>query len=262
MVYELTVPEKAADLFTGWEETLIWSCLEGIMGRVIVDDPEEPRSAAAVITRKKPANPAGDFTFFAGEPNEELAGYRAPGKSFMILTARDAAWDPVIEKVWGDRATRGERYAIRKEPDVFDREKLSRIVPLDGYELRLIDGQLYHQCLTEEWSRDLAAQFADYETFSRMALGVVALKDGKIAAGASTYSRYSGGIEIEIDTEVSHRRKGLALACGARLILECLDRDLYPSWDAQNLGSVALAEKLGYHFSHAYPIYEISEYGR
>lgn len=251
MIYELTLPEKAADLFAGWEETLIWSCLEGIMGRIIADDPEEPHSAAAVI---------GDFTFFAGEPNEELAGYRSPDKNFMILTARDAAWDPVIEKVWGGRAKRGERYAIRKEPAVFDREKLSRIAPPEGYELRLVDEQLYHQCLTEDWSRDLVSQFADYAVFSRMALGVVALRDGKITAGASTYSRYSGGIEVEIDTEVSHRRKGLALACGARLILECLDRGLYPSWDAQHLGSVALAEKLGYHFAHAYPIYEISEY--
>lgn len=54
-------------------------------------------------------------------------------------------------------------------------------------------------------------------------------------------------------------RQGLAFACGARLILECLQRGLYPSWDAQNEGSLALARKLGYHFDHAYTAFEIRE---
>lgn len=49
----------------------------------------------------------------------------------------------------------------------------------------------------------------------------------------------------------------MARACGARLILECLDRGLYPSWDAQNPWSAALAEQLGYRFCHTYPVYEI-----
>lgn len=238
-------------MFDGWEETLIWSCLQGIMGSIFADDPESPRSAAAVI---------GDFTFFAGEPHRGLVSHAVPGKDFMIMTPQNEAWSRLIVEVWGGRAKRTERYAIRKEPGVFDREKLWQIVPPVGYELRLIDEQLYRQCLTEDWSRDLVSRFRDYAAFEKLALGVAALKEGKIVSGASTYSRYRDGIEIEIDTELSHRRKGLALACGARLILECLDRGLYPSWDAQNLGSVALAEKLGYHFSHAYPVYEIYDY--
>ena len=85
----------------------------------------------------------------------------------------------------------------------------------------------------------------------------VILKDGEPVSGASSYSGYLGGIEIEIDTREDCRRKGLATACGAKLILECLRKGWYPSWDAQNLWSVALAEKLGYHFSHAYTAYEI-----
>ena len=50
---------------------------------------------------------------------------------------------------------------------------------------------------------------------------------------ASSYTVYRGGIEIEIDTHPDHRRRGLARACGAALMLECLKRGLY-SWDAQN----------------------------
>lgn len=79
----------------------------------------------------------------------------------------------------------------------------------------------------------------------------------EIVAGASSYSSYKEGIEIEVDTKEEYRRKGLATVCSARLILECLDKGLYPSWDAQNKWSVALAEKLGYHYSHTYTAYEM-----
>ena len=110
------------------------------------------------------------------------------------------------------------------------------------------------------WANDLVSQYKDYGTYRKIGLGVVALKDGELAAGASSYSTYEKGIEIEIDTREDYRRKGLAYACGAKLILKCLERGLYPSWDAQNPWSVALAEKLGYHFSHEYTAYEIMGY--
>ena len=47
-----------------------------------------------------------------------------------------------------------------------------------------------------------------------------------------------------------------AFACSA-LILLCLEEGLYPSWDAQDMHSVRLAEKLGYEFDHAYMAYEV-----
>jgi len=82
------------------------------------------------------------------------------------------------------------------------------------------------------------------------------IKDGVPVSGASSYSSYRGGIEIEIDTKEEYRRRGLARICGARLILECLDRGLYPSWDAQNPGSAALAKQLGYRMEGTYTAYE------
>jgi RimJ/RimL family protein N-acetyltransferase len=46
------------------------------------------------------------------------------------------------------------------------------------------------------------------------------------------------------------------IACSA-LILNCLEEGLYLSWDAQNINSVRLAEKLGYEFDHEYVAYEV-----
>lgn len=59
-------------------------------------------------------------------------------------------------------------------------------------------------------------------------------------------------------TQKEYRRRGLASICGARLILECLQRELYPSWDAHSRASLTLAEKLGYHYSHTYSAIEIT----
>ena len=96
------------------------------------------------------------------------------------------------------------------------------------------------------------------DTYRRLGLGIVVLADGKPVSGASSYSRYKDGIEIEIDTKESFRRKGLASACGAALILECLNQGLYPSWDAHTLQSLSLAQKLGYQPAGPYPAYEIT----
>ena len=103
---------------------------------------------------------------------------------------------------------------------------------------------------------DFVSVFGSKEQYLKDGRGVVILKDGRIVSGASSYSRYRKGIEIEVDTALEERRKGLAGAACASLIMSCLEEGLYPSWDAQNLTSVHLAEKLGYELSHAYVAYE------
>ena len=124
----------------------------------------------------------------------------------------------------------------------------------------MIDERLYQMCKAEAWSADLVSQYPSYENYRKLGIGTVICKEDIMISGASSYARYQDGIEIEIDTREEYRRKGFAYLCGAKLILECLKRNLYPSWDAQNKGSVALAEKLGYHYSHTYTAIEIRCY--
>jgi len=244
---------KPEELFGQWEETIIWSCLQGVMGEIYTD--EQGEAAMAIL---------GDFAFFAGKPNEELLRFKPSSckRDFIIMVPQNEEWAALIEKCYGEKATKVSRYAIKKEQDVFDRERLRQAVLQlpKGYELRDIKEAEFQLCKDNKWAGDLVGQFKDYDAYRALGLGVVALKDGELAAGASSYSRYKEGIEIEIDTKEEHRRKGLAYACGAKLILECLERGLYPSWDAQNMWSVGLAEKLGYHYSHTYTAYEILGY--
>lgn len=240
----MTDLEKIAPLFAGWEETMIWSCLQGVMGRAVWN---QGRTAAAIIS--------GDFSFLAGEPDETVLR-RVPGP---LLVPGSGGWSRLIEQVHGDRAVRETRYAILKEPDVFDREKLARFAASlpAGYEMREITEELVPVLLAEVWSKDFCSAFDSPADCCRRGVGYVALWDGAPVAGAGSYCVYDGGVEIEIDTRPDHRRRGLATACGARLILACLDRGLYPSWDAHDKRSVALAEKLGYHRGQPYTVYWI-----
>ena len=168
-----------------------------------------------------------------------------------------------MEEIYGDHAKRITRYAIKKESDVFDLCKLqSYIDQLENeYEVKMINHELYHTAMAHDWSRDLCSQFATYEEYAQYGLGAVVLHNGLLVSGASSYTVYKEGIEIEIDTRADYRRKGLGLACAARLIIAFLVRGLYPSRDAQNMGSVELAKKLGYHCDKEYVSYEVYDFG-
>lgn len=262
-IYKTDNPSAAEELFAGWQETMIDSCLQGVMGEIYVAGVDAhtacPRSAMAML---------GDFCFLAGEPDAELVSYKPEGcqRDFMIMIPRDSSrrerWAEVIRQIYGDKVHPVTRYAIKKEENIWDAARLRRAVEElpAGYELQRIDEEIYHRCLEAEWSRDLVAQYRDYEQYREWGVGVAILRGQELVSGASSYSSYRGGIEIEIDTREDQRRRGLAYICGAGLILECSSRGLYPSWDAQNPQSAALAEKLGYHFDHAYTAYEIWGY--
>ena len=70
--------------------------------------------------------------------------------------------------------------------------------------------------------------------------------EGKIVGVASSNIIYRGGIEVTIRVSDEYQRMGIATTLAAKLILTCLDRGLFVSWDAANPMSVGLAEKLGY----------------
>lgn len=254
MCYKLSTNErfKIKKFFEHSEETLVWSCLQGHMGTAYTNDAHAPTSAQILI---------GSFSFLAGKADMRLVeNIPEPLPSgYILMIPEDETWSVLIEQKYGDSAERFLRYAIKKEPDAFDREQLQRYIDAlpEGYTLAAIDGPLYEEVGKHEWSKYFTFQFPTYEDYRSRGLGYVALYNGKPVSGASSYTIYDNGIEIEVDTEDVHRRKGLALACAAKLILACCDRGLYPSWDAHDLRSVALAEKLGYHLKGEYVAYNV-----
>lgn len=245
--------ERVCQLFADWEETLIWSCLQEKMGEIKTDNLASPKSAIAKIGRY------GCFGFLAGKPDETLIKYYQ-GED-IILVPQDKGWSLLIENHYPGlgRVKKFLRYATKKDTK-FDKLRLDSFVNnlSQKYKLIRINRDYYHKCLGEEWSRDLVANYKNYEDYEQNGLGYLILDGDKIISGASSFSYYDGGIEIEIDTRGAYRKQGLATIVAAKLILSCLEQNLYPSWDAHNLASLHLAEKLGYTFSHEYIAYEVN----
>ena len=59
------VKENIHKIFEDWNETIVWSCLQGIMGEIHTNLSED--AAMAIL---------GDFAFFAGNPSEELIRFK------------------------------------------------------------------------------------------------------------------------------------------------------------------------------------------
>ena len=38
MIFEINGSERIKELFAGWQETMVWSCLQGVMGHLYADD--------------------------------------------------------------------------------------------------------------------------------------------------------------------------------------------------------------------------------
>lgn len=257
MIKKITDTKIVEHLFSTWQETCIWSALQGIMGDIYAEDTQTPNAAMVIL---------GDFCFLAGTPNAELVAYKPEEykKNYIIMVPENEYWEKLIEETYKEGAEKNFRYAIKKNAGSFNKEKLEQAVATvpEGLELKMIDKTLYNACLAEDWSEDFVSNYKDYAMFEKLGLGALMIKKdtGEIVAGASSYSTYKDGIEIEIVTREDYRKQGLAYRCASKLILECLKRSLYPSWDARTKISVALAEKLGYKYSHEYVAIEIHNY--
>ena len=187
MLYELEDTSKVKELFVGWNETLIFSCLQKIMGKIYVSDPEHPKSAFAFV---------GCFGFYAGIPDKEMVMDKPDG--FVIMTPQNNEWVKLIEECY-PLAKKVTRYAIKKDT-IFDQTMLQNEIKKlpAGYELKKIDADIYDQCLGNPATEDFVSAFESKEKYLQMGRGMVILKNGIIVAGASSYTRYREGIEIEV----------------------------------------------------------------
>ena len=103
LIQELTRPQNATAVFEGWEDTIVLSCLSGMMGHIYGDDLVTPSAALAVL---------GDFCFFTGRPSPELidfaAGLFCRGG---ILVPQNEGWSALIQNRWKQKLFSSTRYA-------------------------------------------------------------------------------------------------------------------------------------------------------
>ncbi|QHQ62331.1 GNAT family N-acetyltransferase [Anaerocolumna sedimenticola] len=245
---------KIEKFFITMHDTVILTCLQGHMGRAFTDDLQNP--ACAMVQ-------GGDFCFLNGDATKESTNQLI--SQILNLTELPLAFvitdntkiGDKIEQIYGDNCKKIKRYSIKKKKDEFNIEYLRSIVRKlpNEYTISPINEIWYDEALKEAWSKDFVSNFLSKEDYLTRGIGRVITYNGKIISGASSYTIYNDGIEIEIATREEFRNKGLAQIAGAALILACREKGLYPSWDAANLTSVHLAEKLGYEYDKPYDTY-------
>lgn len=254
MIYkaDIKVRKKLFSMFENMHDTMILSCLQGHMGTAWVDDETNPKVAQIIV---------GDFIFYAGDPNIKAAEELIRNVSNHTLVIVDGEeWKNRIEAIHEASAEKIQRYAFEKNISKLDYNHIKGFLSTlpEGYELKKIDAILASAPSLQEVSEDFTSQFDSIDDYINKGVGYCILHEGRIVCGASSYSVYDDGIEIEIDTHPEHRRKGLATVAASALILDCLDRGKYPSWDAANITSVKLAQKLGYIMEKPYDTYYIN----
>lgn len=233
-------------------DVVLWSCIEGNIGRVWVSN-KEFLSCAVVV--------AADFCFLLGRfekvDYEPLAKVLSEFCRDKVIISEDKSVDSFVESQFSQNFQRFIRYEFNKAHTKFDRQQLHGFILSVEPEYKVVkmDESLFYQALKDGFTADFCSFFSSLDEFLKHGVGYVVVNNDGIIAGASSYTYCEGSIEITIGTKEDYRRKGLALACASKLILECLGRNIYPRWDAANKESVALAEKLGYHFEKEYEVY-------
>ena len=101
--------------------------------------------------------------------------------------------------------------------------------------------------------------YPDYEAFLKEGSGAVVYHNEEIVASASSFLSLEGEAELDVSTEESHRKKGLAEACVIQMLRDCMNRGITVHWDAQNEISLHMAEKYGFKLETEYSVYWLPE---
>ena len=97
--------------------------------------------------------------------------------------------------------------------------------------------------------------YPSFTAFQAEGSGAVVYDGNEIVAAASSFLSLEGEIELDVSTKEAHRGKGLAKACIARMLRDCMERGITVHWDAQNEVSRHLAEKFGFEAETKYSVY-------
>jgi len=221
--------------------------IEGGMGKVFADSPVEPSIALAVL----------DFHLLAGDPFHE----KAPTLCELlqppaVVIAPTPAWQHLVAATHPGAFGVYPREAF--EADKIDVEKLTtfRQALPSGFELRRVRLEEVAQFVTD-LDPNLVCYFHSHEEFIARGVGLGIVHQRVFVSGASSAAIGGGKVEIEIQTHPQFRRRGLARAVAAALILYCLEHGLEPCWDAANEPSSSLARQLGFHSTGKYEAYRL-----
>lgn len=216
------------------------SVLDGLIGEAYTDNIDNPNFAILIVRK---------YCFMSGNiGKEELQRIiKSKLKQYKIIPSDNLK--AIIEEVFKDEIQKLERYSIKKNPE-FDTRKLQTLIDKleKQYNIQPIDEDIEKRIRDEKFINIT-------DDYKKYGIGYCCIYNNKIIGVASSNIFYKDGIEVNIKVEDDYRRKGIATALASKLILECMKENKKVSWDAANIESVKLAEKLGFEYDSTYNIY-------
>ncbi len=225
------------------------SVLDGLMGEAYTDNLENPTIAYLLVRQ---------YCFINGNSNSVLAKQvlkTIPKTCKRIIANSD--WNDIIESTYND-FEKSKRYSLKKEKNIFNKQQLKEFSEIldKEYEIKKIDEEIYKLIKAND---EDPKQMKITDDYKNKGIGVCCFRDDEIVGICSSNIIYNDGIEINIRVKEGYKHKGIGTAMASKLILMCLEKGIYPSWDAANLTSLELAKKLGYNYDSEYTIYKINE---
>lgn len=235
-------------------DVCLLSALEGHMGKVWIDCNKTPQLGFIVVA---------DFCYILGkckgrEDEQSISNLLEYAKG-KLIKIEDPKWVQVIQSYSPERFKRFNRYSTKREATRFDIDLLGVYIRRveENFEIKRIDAQMFEKILVNPFMADLCCFFSSIEDYMTNGFGYIIEHENEIVAGASSYSFCEGMIDITIGCVTEYRGKGLAKAVASKVILESLEKKIYPVWDAVDQRSIALANRLGYEYDQEYEVYMI-----
>lgn len=217
------------------------STLQGLMGEAYVDTIENYQFAILLLRKS---------CFMSGNINAKKLYKLINNNLKQCIIIPSDNLKSIIEDLFKGNIKKLQRYSMKKNT-TFDEKKLQTYINMlpNIYEMKRIDGNIERRIKEEAFLKIT-------DDYKNNGIGYCCLYNNEIIGVASSNIFYKDGIEVNIRVKERYQRKGIATALSSKLILQCLKEDKTISWDAANLKSKCLAEKLGFIYDSTYDIYK------
>lgn len=220
--------------------------LEGQMGKVFVDHPEEPSAYMLQV---------GPMCYYAGKVGE--TGMRVmlqclPANQLVMPSA--PGWIEALKKTYGARLKVMDRYSFSGENLSTGHLKGLLASSEHSAEVKPMNLPITDEIWNQKHIVDLST-FDSSQDFQERGIGYYIEHGGSITGAAYSSLVCTRGIEVSVFVREGFRRHGVATALASYLLLHCKDQGLEANWDAANPESCKLALKLGYVPKGSYQAY-------
>jgi hypothetical protein len=241
--------EKVRELFkkTNKVDISLESFLAGNTGEILVDNMSYPNIAMLKY---------GCFIAFGGDSNSEHSRsfIRNINKGACIMPS-PSGWLELICKYYSRGIKEIKRYTYTSNE--LNIEILNKYIDNanNGFRIVKIDRSVANSMAKNKYHKCHFNNYENVEKFIDIAVGYAVITEGEVAGAASSCLVTSDSIEMNVLTLPKYRRLSFATTVCSKLLLDCIENNKKPHWDAANNYSRCLAKKLGYVYKSEYIAY-------